>query len=170
MLNGILNESFVRFRERFPVGHILFYEFFSPKPMRIILYTRTRKLEWDWPDPLARRLVRAYSNHAPGKPITVLSLLDQIGQAPKPGDDTFCGWYSLSLNQYRRIIGFQMKQDMVEIHLFNDQIRESVTQLLQRFFSFVLSDHPLELDKQDYEIVTGDGIKKKWNPRTQSYE
>ncbi|MBR0193371.1 MAG: hypothetical protein IJQ31_15025 [Thermoguttaceae bacterium] len=48
--------------------------------------------------------------------------------------------------------------------------QDEVQQLLQRFFSFVLSDHPLELDKQDFEIVTGDGIKKKWNPRTQSYE
>lgn len=48
--------------------------------------------------------------------------------------------------------------------------QDQVQQLLQQFFSFVLSDHPLELDKQDFEIVTRGGIKHKWNPRTQRYE
>lgn len=42
--------------------------------------------------------------------------------------------------------------------------RDEVQQLLQQFFSFVLSDHPLELDKQDYEIVTRGGIKQKGDP------
>jgi len=58
----------------------------------------------------------------------------------------------------------------VVVRLLRRCTQDEVQQLLQQFFSFVLSDHPLELNKQDVEIVTRGGIKYKWNPRTQSYE